>query len=292
MRLCVVIAIFLILACPGMLFAAPQSGGESDSSVAPKVEEMIETELPETQYDHELDFSLRPRASDAIREDYIRSPVRIKYGVTDRWQVSLEPMVYFDNFFRGEYGLYMTDVKFATKYHLGEFIGHGVDWAFSYAHIMPLRHDVRISDGYEHYMPAILLSRNIKRYKSLLVGLSIGADIVSGDGPEGTVRPDDTLSVSLGVHYRSKKVNYLLETIYITEEPYGGNAEYAYITPSLSLDVHDWMDNVPGIWTFGAGVRLGFLDSEDDAQLILKLKLHLRFDYKFDVKDMKWKKRT
>lgn len=284
-----IITIVVILAHMGTAFAA-QSLPEGPPPIEEGREELIETELPRTQHDRELDISLRPNASDAIKEDYIRSPIRIKYGLTDNWDITLSPLTYFDNFLKGHFGLYMTDLRLATKYNAGELFGQGINTAFSFSALIPVRFDTRISDGYYHYTPAILLSRQLRFSVPVEVGLSIGTSLVSGDGPEGSLRPNDTLSTGLSATFRVRRISYAAEAAYITDEVYGGETESAYITPSIHLDVRDWLKDIPGVWTFGTGVRIGLMDAPEDFEFIIRLKLHLRLGYRFDLREMRLKR--
>ena len=267
---------------------AQTTSGDKGPEVAIEREELIESELPKTQYNYELDISLRPKAADILKEDFIRAPIRIKYGITDNWQASIEPLTYFDNFFKGHLGLYMTDVTLSTKYNLGTPLGGGVNMAFSFRTVLPVRYDTRISDGYYHYIPTLLFSKQLKKIH-LQSSMSVGVNIAQGSGPAFSIRPNDTLSTSVGLTYPSDRITYTTEVAYITDRTYGGSMEEAYLTPGLFLDVHDWFRNVPGVWTFGTGVRIGMLDAPEDLELILRLKLHIRFDYKFDIKEMRFK---
>jgi len=288
----VVIGLAILAALASAPAYAVEPPAESYPALDTTQEELIETELPETQHDRELDISLRPNASDALKEDYIRSPIRIKYGLTDNWDISLSPLTYFDNFFKGHFGLYMTDLTLATKYNAGELIGHGFNTGFFLGVLIPVRFDTRISDGYYHFTPSLLFSRQLKYTPRVWIALSIGSDLVSGDGPEGSLQPNDTFNTGLSAIFRANSITYSAEAIYITDEVYGGSTESAYITPSFHLDVKDWIKMVPGVWTFGAGVRIGLMDAPEDFEFIVRLKLHLKLDYKFDLREMRLKRRA
>lgn len=270
---------------------------EGDTDALPDLppcgpENLFETDLPKTQFNYEMDISLRPNASDALKKDYIRSPVKLKYGLTDNWEVALEPMTYFDNFLRGEYGLFMSDAALATKYHLG--IIKGIDTAVAMKAVFPVRYDPRISDGYYHYMPTLLVGKKLKLFRPVHTGLSIGTNFVKGPGPPGTITPRDTLNISMGGSYTIEKVSYSLETVYVTDHIDGGTMESLHITPGIKVDVNDWFrdNSIPGRWSFGMGVRLGLMDAPSEVEFLVRLKLHLRFDYKVDFKEMKLKKRA
>jgi len=281
--------LFAILA--GALPAAAEVNTSEPPDVEARSEELLETELPTTQHGYELDISLRPKASDVVKEDYIRMPIRVKYGITNNLEFSVTPQTYFANFFKGYFGLYMTDVALGTKYNYGEtYPRSGIDMALSFKHIIPVRYDIRISDGYYHYIPAVLLS---KRFGELyFMGLGLGVDLVQGEGPPDSIQPNDTMFTSVSFSRHKDNTTYALETLFVTDEVYGGVTESLLITPQASLDVKNWLFDVPGIWTVSTGLRIGLLDAPKDFELLVRLNLHIRFDYKFDVMQMKLIKNT
>jgi hypothetical protein len=288
MRLFPLILIALLLG-PGPLNAEEQKGDKP--TVEARSEEFIETDLPTTQHEYELDLSIRPKAGDIIKEDYIRMPIRVKYGITNNLEFSALPLTYFDNFFKGQYGLYMTDIALGGKYNYGEtYPESGIDMALSFKYVIPVRYDTRISDGYYHYLPAVLFSTRFR--DAYNIGAGIGVNIVQGEGPAGSARPNDTLSTGASLSYKPGESTYTLETVYITDEPYSGETEHLFITPGFSLDIKDWLNQVPGIWTLSSGIRIGLLDAPEDFEFLIRLKVHIRFDYKFDVMRMRLIRRS
>lgn len=286
------IAILIILA---FLAYPMQALSETKKPEKPDIEswseEFFETILPTTQFMKELDISIKPKAGDIVKEDFIRVPVWFKYGITNNLEFSASPLTYFDNFIKDEYGLYMTDITLGSKYNFGETHPlRGFDMALSFDYVIPVRFDTRISDGYYHYIPALLLSTKFREYYE--AGFGLGVNIVQGEGPPGSVRPNDTLSASASLGYRPGETTYTIETLYVTDEPYGGMTEQLFITSGASMDIKDWLYNVPGIWTLSTGIRVGLLDAPDDFEFLMRLKVHIRFDYKLDVKRMRLIKQT
>jgi hypothetical protein len=278
-----------ILTVPGLAVAEATKNEKPD--VEARSEEFIETDLPTTQHSYELDFSIRPKAGDIVKEDFIRMPIRVKYGITNNLEFSASPLTYFDNFFKGQYGFYMTDITLGGKYNYGEtYPESGVDMALSLKYVIPLRYDTRISDGYYHYLPSILFSTRFGNLYNL--GVGIGVNIVQGEGPAGSTRPEDTLSTSASLAYNPGDSTYTFETVYVTDELYGGDTEQLLITPGVSLDIKDWLNQVPGIWTLSSGIRIGLLDAPEDFEFLIRLKVHIRFDYKLDVMRMRLIRRT
>lgn len=264
---------------------------DEDYAVPISQEEMIESELPETQFNYELDISITPSAGDVIGEDYIRSPIRIKYGLTDNWEISVEPKTYLHNFFRSEYGLKCTDIVYGTKYRFKRLFKDYFNTALSYRIVDPVYANPEISDGFHHYRPGIHFSKTLKDFHSIRLSSSIGVDLVRDPGMNDLVKPNDSVSVSLGAKLPSEKINYTLETIYITDKVDNGVSEVAYITPGMFLKLKDWYADVPGVWSLGTGVRFGLIDDYGQVEFVIKLKLHLRLNYKIDLREMKFKKR-
>jgi len=272
-----------MFAFPAALHA--EGSAEESPPIDIRQEELLEMVLPTTQHIHELDISIRPNSGDVVKQDFIRMPIRLKYGITENWEVSVTPLTYFSNFFRGRLGLFMTDVTIGTKYNFGEaYPGSGVGMAFSFSHVIPVRDDIRISDGYYHYMPGVLFSTKIKG--AYILGLGIGLNLVQGKAPPGSIEPNDTMNTGVSLAFINNGVTYTLESLYVTDEIFGGQTEEAYLTPGISLDVTGWLKEIPGVWTFSSGLRIGFLDAPQDFEVIMRLKLHLRFDYKIDVRKL------
>jgi len=249
-------------------------------------QELIETELAGTQRKYELELTINPRLEDLLDEDYVRFPVRFKYGITSNWESFLLLNTFLDNVSRAGNRNGMSDVTVGTKYRWKRLLRPHLETATAFSIKVPTGHNEDISGGYMHYLPQIIFTRTLTSLAFTRLNASLGFDIVSGPPVDLAGRPDNSMIVSLGATYPSGTVNYSLEAIYITTEVGGGTDNSVFITPGFLWGVPKGRNPLPGDWRFGLGFRFGLADAEDDFTLITRLKWDFPLKYKVPLEEI------
>jgi hypothetical protein len=265
--------------------------------IDPIREELLEIELPEPQQRRDVDISLSPRVADLIKSNYIRSPIKVKYGLTNNIELSATPRTYLHNPFKREtLGMGMADLDLGIKYRFLRILKEHFDMAFAFHTIYPVGSNPDLMDGYVHYRPALLASKQLESYENLTVAGSLGQDIVDGASeplvpePNGIERKDIT-TVSTGFKLKSTPFAYTLEFVYTTDKPDSGEMEAFTVTPGWHYSIpKKYVSWFPGSLGISLGVRFGFMDAPDKeyittvhADIPLHIKVNLREEKKIKV---------
>ena len=124
------------------------------------MEDVFDVELPATRPKREVEFSIRPRFVDTVKEDYIRVPLRFKYGLTDKWEFAVRLQPYVNNPTQGDRENGVENIRFSTKYALDRPLFGEVDSAVGIGITLPLEDEKKgITDGYRHYTPFATFAR-------------------------------------------------------------------------------------------------------------------------------------
>lgn len=285
------LAVLLLLCVPLSAPAAPEDAGGATVDEIPGDEadvrqELIETELAGTQRKYELELTINPRLEDLLSKDYVRFPVRFKYGITSNWETFLLLNTFLDNISRADNRNGMSDVTVGTKYRWKRLLRPHVETATAFSIKIPTGSNDDISGGYIHYLPQIIFTKTLPSLDFTRLNASLGFDVVSGPPRDVEGRPDNSMIVSLGATYPSGSVNYSLETIYVTTEVGGGTVNSVFITPGFLWGVPKGRNPLPGDWRFGLGFRFGLADAEEDFALITRLKWDFPLKYKVPVDEI------
>lgn len=279
-------AIYLVFA-PCFLFAVacrlaaaePVSPPIADYPDLRLMEDLFGVELAATNPRREIELSISPRIADPVKRGYIRFPLRLKYGFTDNWEGGVRIQPYVDNPFRdgGKSGL--EDIRFSTKYRLGQPLFGRLDSALGINVTLPLEDETKgITDGYRHFTPFVALSRtyDLGGGRQFQWFTSAEYDILDGD-PDRGGKPGkmDKLSLFPGVIYAPPGYwRYLAYAEWDTTRIAGGDDDEYYLVPGLLYDPprnrHPWL---PGDWEFEFGGRIGLTGDSDDDGFILKVKI-------------------
>lgn len=240
------------------------------------LEELLDMKLPKTQRMGELEISINPRLDDIVRHDYIRLPLRMKYGMTPNWELSFRLNDFLVNPFRGEDRSGISDVSFGTKYRWKKYPIPYVDTATDFSVQIPTDNKAYISDRYTHYRPQIIFSKILPQWHEVQLSFAINLDILSSypknvENQDGTPRYD-ALGLVFGVLYTTPSQSYSLEAHWVTTEIDGGNQNTVYLLPGFF-----WLISkkkylkFPGTFRLGLGFRIGINDTEDDFAFIARL---------------------
>lgn len=245
-------------------------------------EELLETELADTQRKYELEVLIKPRLEDLLDEEYVRFPVRFKYGITANWESFLELNTFVDNFTRSGNRNGMSDVALGTKYRFKRRLKPYVDTAVSFSIRVPTGSNDDISGGYTHYAPQLIFTKTLVHFHGMRTSASLGFDIVAGP-PAEEARPDNSMSLAIGATYPRGRASYSMEAVYVTTETGGGTINALFLTPGFQWDIPRDRNPLPGEWRLGLGARFGLFDAEEDFVLLTRLKWDFNLKYKVDL---------
>jgi hypothetical protein len=253
-----------------------------------RIRGVFDSALPRTEKKNSLRLIVHPHLGDLWDEDYLRTAVGFRYGLTRWWEATAEVDTYFAHglggraFFADE-GL--SSVHVGTKYQLGDPLrigwetAVGVDWSRPISSPPP-----EVTDGLRHFAPYVAFSRQLEMHPAWRVFFGAIYEDVAPTGTVGILAKNqldrDNVGVSGGFLYVRGNLTYTFEAAYNTEHP----------TEDVGRDVVTlrpgfvWV--VPERFTFGArgrwllGFSLRLSHGHDGNEIGAGAKLRVNFDFK------------
>ncbi|WP_438479146.1 hypothetical protein [Oleiharenicola lentus] len=254
-----------------------------------RIRGIFNSNLPGTEKKHSLRFIFHPHLGDLINEDYLRTPMGARYGITQQWEVSGEVETYFshglgDEKFFDRFGF--SQVRFGTKYRFAKPLFADWETATGMDFSSPVGSPpAKVNDGLEHLMPFVTFARPLDGHPNVRVFWGLGADLVDRSSVPGQLRKnqlsDDSLNLTTGVVWKRGIMNYTLETNYATTRGIGQVDEDVFtVRPGFVWEVPEKYTKgyLGGRWLVGLGLRASF--GEDGTDLGASAKVRVNFDFK------------
>jgi|GEM_PF-1743415 len=158
-----------------------------------KMSEFLDTTLPGTLRKYKLVFSISPRAADARRGEFIRLPVELRYGLSDRWEIDggLTPFCPnpINSGIEHRWGLGEADLGIRYDWgHWGKLFDHVTIGVESRTPLGKPPYD--IIDYYTHIIPFINTSRPLPiKYTTLYTNVSYDRSMDTPDRASAPLPP-------------------------------------------------------------------------------------------------------
>ena len=280
----------LAAAEPAANSAAPATpagqGQPSDDDL--RVRGVFNSVLPRTEKKHSLRLIVHPHVGDLTRKDNIRTAIGFRYGLTTRWEATMEADAYFSHGLKGktffaESGF--SSLHLGTKYRLGDIFLPGWDTSVGVDFSRPIGSPpIDVTDGLRHIAPFITASHPLARAPRWRVFGGFGVDDVTQVATRGELEKnelgDDSINFSTGVLWERGTTTYALEATYATTRFTSDASRDVYaLRPSvLWVLPAKYTFHSRGKWLFGVGLRLS--RGPDGNDLGLNAKLRVNFDFK------------
>lgn len=258
----------------------------SDDDV--RMRDVFTSVLPKTQPRGTARFTVRPHFGDFNRYDYLRIPLGLRYGVTERCQAEAELEGYFshglgDASFASEAGF--SSVRGAVKYHFARQLIPTWENAVGVEYSQPVGNPPRqVTDGLRHTSSYVTFAHRLasdpnKRVFWNLTSDFVGTTCIVGDTRKNELR-DDNVGVSAGLVWDRKTLHYTFESSFQTTRLTGSNHRDLFtVRPGVVWDVpRKYTFNAKGQWQIGAGLRASY--GHDGTDFGLSVKMRLNFDLK------------
>ncbi|MFT3829927.1 MAG: hypothetical protein QM691_09515 [Opitutaceae bacterium] len=279
----------LALAVLGSLHAQTQPGTPSSSSGDDlRIREVFTSHLPQTLRAGGLRFSVHPHIGDFNIRDYLRVTTGVRYGLTSRWESSIEAEGYFSHGF-GDVGFFkkigFSTLGFGTKYDLGDQPIPSWNTAIGFDFASPIgQPPADLTDGMRHYHPYLVSSRRLTAHPSIRIFWGAGLDLVQHtDRPHKLQKnqlDDDTTLLSAGAVWDRQSLHYTFEMAWASTRLIGhGHDDTLTLRPGVIWEVPWFSSRHPGRKILlGAAFRAGF--GPDGTDLGAGAKLRINFDPK------------
>lgn len=270
------------------LLKAPVLAEEGLQDDEMKIRGVFNSSLPGTQRKNSLRLSFHPRVGDVLKRDHVRVPLGLRYGLTDRWEITGSIEGYFSHGLRDaawfdRSGLSKTGL--GTKYRLGQLGDSAWKGAVGLDFSTPIGDPpMEITDGLRHYAPYVTLSRRLEGDPRWRIFWNVGADLVSATDIPGRLDKNelgtDSLSLTAGTVFDRGPWHYTLEAELTSTRPFGGPAQEVFaLRPGVLWEVPErFTGRVGGKWVFGVGLRTSF--GPDGTDVGGSAKVRVNFDFK------------
>ena len=253
-----------------------------------RIPEIFASTLPGTMRRHQLRLVFHPRFGDFERYDYVRLPLVLRYGLSDRWQVEGEVQGYFSHGLSGpaffeEYGF--SRARLETKYRFERQLLPSWDTAVGAEVSRPISNPPPgTMDGLRHHRSYITFARRLEARPQIRVFWEVMTDFVDQTEFEAKIRAneprDDTVGLSAGFVWDRPSVHYTFETSALTTRLFGQDDEdIFYLRPGIIWDIPQrYTFYGKGQWQIGVGTRMSF--GPDGTDVGFSGKLRINFDAK------------
>ena len=265
-----------------------EAKSDSVREVDVEIRGVFEGVLPKTEEKNHLSLLVHPHFGDFHRKRYLRAPVGLRYGLTDRWDVAAEIEGYVSHGFGGvpafaEMGL--SEVQVTTKYRADWSLVPGWEMAGRLRYTHPLDHPpVELTDGYEHIMPMVTFAQEIEGWPGAELFWGTGLDMVRQTHIGGELDENefgDHANVFTGglVWQRGERV-YTFEATYATTALLGDSSkDRIQLRPAVIFRIPDrFTFHSKGDWRMG--VALKWIYGPDGHDVGLSVKFRGDFDLK------------
>lgn len=279
-------ALGLISIARGNERAAPDES-ESRSDEDLRIRGIFESILPNTEGKHAFTATLHPHFGDLHRYSYLRVPLGLRYGLSDRLELSVEGEGFFshglkNSGFGNETGF--SSARLTAKYASNLFPNPDASEAIGFDYERPMGSPpYEITDGLEHFRPYINFASSFRGRPDFRFFWGLGLDLVSGTSIQGipskNALGDNANQFRLGGVWEREHVSYTFETTFSTTRLLGSlDRDLITVRPEIIWKVpRKYTFDSQGNWILGFAVRSAYGRDGFDLGVALKIKINLEF---------------
>ncbi len=292
------LAFGVTLAAPAR--AAEPATGESAEKENPeefsRVRGLFDVDLPKTVEKFKAKVIVHPHFGDLLHRDYLRVPVGVRFGLSDRTEISPEVESYLTHGLKKKGDGYGFDlVRLGVKHQLRKTDEAGIDTSVGLNTSFPVgRPPPSLTDGYNHFSPYVTFSRRWDSHPTVTPFVSLGTDLMWKSSVRGEFSENqphsDSMGASGGFLYDRGVFKYTLVTSYWTTALIGhGNRTFTAVNPSVLWQLPPALKfHSKGAWIFGLGLKANFGPDGTDYGVSAKLRGEFRLGNLFKRAAAAW----
>lgn len=284
-RNCAIIVLFGLCSVPGSRAESSPSKATDDEL---RIRGVFDSALPGTERKRSIRFILHPHFGDLRQGDHLRVPFGIRYGVSERLEVTAETEAFFAHGLReapffSRAGL--SAVHLGSKYQLGELGDSGWATAIGFDFNRPVGSPPpEIGDGLIHIAPYLSFSHRLIAAPDWRVFWSVGYDEVRSTSLPATLRKnqlgEDAGTLSGGFLHERGPLTYTLEVAWSSSrvsrrfdhDVFTIRPGFVWVVPQR------YTFGRSGRWLLGAGLRMS--EGPDGFDLGVSTKLRVNFNFR------------
>jgi hypothetical protein len=266
--------------------AAPLARPAGDDEV--RIKEIFSTHLPGTMKAYAFRLWLHPHLGDFESKDFLRVSGGIRYGVTNRWELSAGGDLYFSHGL-GDVGFFqrtgVANLQLGSKWNIGQTLLPGWESAVGLDLTTPVGSPpTDLTDGLRHVSPYVTFSQRQKNLPALRLFWGLGVDCVRHTSTPGEVKSNDlgdsANSLTLGAVLDQGRLHYSLEAITASTRLLGHSDRDSFtLRPGIVWEVPP-RGGRPGRGSWMIGTSLRATEGPDGFSLGVSLKLRANLDLK------------
>src|SRR6478736_1631746 len=235
------------------------------------IDEVFQSHLPGTLEKYHLRLSVNPHLGDWEGKDYMRLTTTLRYGLTDRCELSASSNLYFshgngDVRAFEDYGA--ASLKLGAKFNLGHPLFATWETAVGADYEFPIGHPPsQLTDGLRHLRPYVTSSHRLKAHPNLRIFIGFRFDYVTETDLPGEFGKNAFHESSTGITggwvLDRDRLHYTFEASYDTNRFIGHGGEDIFtIRPGLLWEIptrgkseirSNWMTGFSANYTHGPG---------------------------------------
>jgi hypothetical protein len=250
------------------------------------IDEVFHSHLPTTLEEDGLRLAINPRLGDLRKRDHLRVPIRARYGLTERIELSAGVVPYFSHG-QGDVPRFdrhgIASFRFGGKINLGEPWFAGWETAAGFDCEYPTGHPpAELTDGLRHFRPYVTFSHRFEARPDLRVFVGFRLDLVDHTSVAGHSSKywfrEHSAGITGGWVLDRDRLHYTFEASYDTTRAFGGRSEDVFsIRPGVIWEVPR-RGNRPGRGNWMVGAALSGTFGPEGSSLGASFKLRFNSD--------------
>ncbi len=196
----------------------PQSAADRMRERVLRMTDFLDTMLPGVLDKENITLSFKPKFGDLRDEEYIRFPIELRYGYTDRLelQTGLVPFTPSPINSGRDHRWGLGEARLGAKYDLGKTLGFFDDTTLGLENRIPLgKPPVELNDHYTHVKPFVSSARQLVRWPSTTFYTNLSYDravkLTKRDPAPPEVERRHILEFSPGLLFKPSEFGYFAE---------------------------------------------------------------------------------
>lgn len=238
-----------------------------------RMTDFLDTMLPGVLEEHNITLSFKPKFGDLRDEEYIRFPVELRYGLTDRLelQTGIVPFTPSPINTGRDHRWGPGEARFGARYDLGRTFGFFDETTVGVENRFPLgKPPVELNDHYTHVKPFLSAARSLRAWPSTTLYSNISYDrsvkLTRRGAPPPEVMRRHVVEISPGLLFKPSELGYFTEYRFRHIDEAGDERLAHEIQFGTIWDIplhrsEDW--RLPGKWQLEIAYKLGHEEGRD-----------------------------
>ena len=208
-----------LLACAAIVTAAePKTSGDRMRERVLRMTEFFDTMLPGVLEENNMTLHFKPKFSDLRDNEFMRFPIELRYGYSDRLELSTGLVPFTPNPFNGgrEHRWGPGEARLGGRYDLGKRLLFFDDTTLGLETRIPIgKPPIEVNDHYTHVKPFVSAARTLLSWPDTTFYSNVSYDrsvkLTRRGAPPREVMRRNVIEVSPGLLFKPSEFGYFTE---------------------------------------------------------------------------------